>query len=647
MRILFLIIALATTTILGAQSSYIKFNWQANPTLHKVDKEFEADGAVYVTDERINEYVIETDGFYLYRTIHRTVHINNDKGIESFNKIYLPFNEGSELMDVKARTILPGGKIIEMDRKNIKDLKEEDGEYKIFALEGLTKGCEVEYYYTFKQYPSYFGREILSSQIPAMKSRFELIMPEHLVFETRSYNGLPVAEEKIENEKRHLVITDNKLTGAEEEKYSMYQANLKRVEFKLSYNKAKNATERLFTWNELAKKVYAIYTEMNEKELKKVKSLLSDIGAKGSEVEKITAIENYLKKHFNTRDDIPDEDAEDLVKVIKDKMASHKATCKLYVALLMAAEVKFQIVLGGDRSDYTVERNFENWNNTQNFLIYFPSTKKYLAPTEIEYRYPWFPPSWGATNGLFCVSTTIGNFTTAVAEIKNIAMEDVKHSYSNMDMSLKLENEDALIISVKQSYGGYTASNYRYPFVYLPADEQNKILKEMVKFGTNSENILSSSLENRELEQTDPYKPFVINATVKSPNLVERAGERIIIKVGEVIGEQAQMYETKPRATTIDVSFPHLLERTIEIIIPEGYQVKNLSDLNINEVYKENDQLTMGFVSSYVLEKNLLKIKIVETYNKVTYSKEQYESFKKIINAAADFNKIVLVLDKG
>ena len=646
MRSVFFLLALASCLTSAAQPGYIKFNWEPKPVLHKVDSEFESEGAVYVTDKRINEYVIEKDGFFLYRTIHRIVHINNDKGIESFNKIYLPFNEGSELMDVKARTILPNGKIMEMDRKNIKDLKDEDGEFKIFALEGLTKGCEVEYYYTFKQYPSYFGREIMSSRVAAMKSAFELIMPEHLVFETRSYNGLPAAVEKVANEKRHLVITDEKNSAAEEEKYSMYQASLKRVEFKLSYNKAKSENERLFTWNELAKKIFSIYTEINDKEAKRVKSLLNDIGAKGTEVEKIMAIENYLKKNIITRDDIPDDDADDLVKVIKDKVASHKATSKLYVALLTAADVKFQIVLSGDRSDYTVEKNFENWNNTQHFLIYFPTTKKFLAPTEMEYRYPWFPPSWGATNGLFCVTTTIGNFTTAVADIRTIAMEDVKHSFSNMDMALKLENEDALIVNVKQSYGGYTASNYRFPFVYLPADEQHKLLKEMVKFGTNSENILSHSLENREMEQADPYKPFVINATVKSPNLVERAGDKLIIKVGEVIGQQAEMYETKPRSTLIDVSFPHLLERTITLAIPEGYKVKNLEDLKINEVVKENDKITMGFVSSYVLENNNLKITIVETYNNVTYPKDQYEAFKKVINAAADFNKIVLVLDK-
>jgi len=333
--------------------------------------------------------------------------------------------------------------------------------------------------------------------------------------------------------------------------------------------------------------------------------------------------------------------------VIKNKVSSQKAICKIYGALLTAAGVNYQIVLAGNREDYAIDRNFEDWNNARNFLFYFPSTKKFMAPTEMEYRYPWIPPTWGETNGLFCIGTTIGNFTTAVAEIRNIPMENVDHSFVNMDVSMKLEKDDALVIDLKQIYGGYAAPNYRLPFVYLPADQQDKVLKEMVKFGTNSENILSHSFENREMEQADPYKPFVIKASVKSTNMIERAGDKLLLKIGEIIGEQAEMYEEKERKSDIEVEFGHTLVRNIEFIIPEGYQIKNLADLNINLINKENDQVQFGFTSSYELKGRILNIRIVESYNRVHYPKASYEAFKKVINAAADFNKIVLILDKA
>ena len=183
----FLLFAFLLISLHGlSQSGYNKFQWEATPTLHKIDEAFAAEGAVVVSENKIVEYTVEKDGFYIYKTMHRIVHINNDKGIESFNKIYLPFDEGIQVADVRARTILPDGKVINFDKNNIKDLKEDDRSFKIFALDGLTKGCEIEYYYTLKKYPSFFGREILSSQIPVMQTHFELVAPKHLKFENVS-----------------------------------------------------------------------------------------------------------------------------------------------------------------------------------------------------------------------------------------------------------------------------------------------------------------------------------------------------------------------------------------------------------------------------------------------------------------------------
>lgn len=649
MRFLSIIILSLATLAAQAQQDYTKFQWKNNPSLHQINSKYAEDAAVYISEKKVVEYVIEKDGFYAYKTTHRIIHINNDKGIEYFNKVYLSFDEAIQVVDVKARTILPGGKVIVFDEKNIKDLQEDERTYKIFAIDGLTKGCEVEYYYTTKNYPSFFGREMISTGVPVMKSRFELITPGHLFFDAKTYNGLPPCKDTINNEKRHLYFDAENLDASAEEKYSMETANLKRVEYKLSYNKAKNENERMFTWNELAKKAHEIYTSASEKELKRIKSLVSETGIKESmsEREKIVLLENYFKKNYITREDISEDDAGDLMKVIKNKVSSERAYCKLFALALSALNVDYHIVLTGDRADYTVDRNLENWNNARNFLFYFPATKKFLAPTATIYRYPWIPPTWAGTNGLFCVVTSLGTLKTAIGEVRSIPMEEYQYSFLNMEIKAALDkNFDALELDIKQLYGGYAAPNYKAPFVFMPVEEQKNVLKEMVKFGTNSENMLSHSFENKEMDVADPYRPFIINAKVKSAQLVELAGNKIIIKVGELIGEQSQMYDTKERTTNIDLHFPHALVRTIELAIPDGYEVKNLGDLRFNEVYQDKNKVTIGFVCSYEQKGNILKITIREDYTEYFYPAQLYAPFKKVINAAADFNKVVLVLDK-
>jgi hypothetical protein len=54
----------------------------------------------------------------------------------------------------------------------------------------------------------------------------------------------------------------------------------------------------------------------------------------------------------------------------------------------------------------------------------------------------------------------------------------------------------------------------------------------------------------------------------------------------------------------------------------------------------------MKFFSQYSLEGEELLIFVEEYYKKITYPVEQYTAFQKVINAAADFNKVALVLKK-
>ena len=635
----------------GAQNnSLILEKWETSPVVHTIDSKYDGESAVILLDKRRVEYIDEKEELVTYRTLHKIIHINNDNGIEASNRIYLPVNENKDLVSIKARTVLPGGKIIEISSENIKDIKGENEQmYKIFAMEGLVKGCEVEFFYTYKSNTSYFGRENIQSSYPVLEAKLEIVSPARLIYELRAFNTNRKAEDTVINEKRFVAFSAKDIPGVEEEKYSAYEVNLLRCEYKLSYNIARSKNEKIFTWDELAKRAYALYTTCTEKELKKVEDLVDDIKLKklGSDLEKIIATENYLKKNFAARDDIDGGDAENLEKIIKTKLASFTGIVRLYGAIFRNLGIDHEFVMAGDRQKLTIERNFENWNNCDKLIIFFPSLKKYLAPTEMEFRFPWINPNWGNANALYCKTTTISNFTTAFAEVKKIPLEDYLLSNINTDAEIEMNSAaDTLLINIKQSYSGYAASPYRSLFTFSSPENQRLVIKEMIKFGTKSENVVSSKLENQEFENYHANKPFILSATVKASELVERAGNKIIVKIGDIIGPQVEMYQEKPRQFPMEIDFPHILARNIKFNIPPGYIVKNPGDLDIEHTYKENGQLTMGFVSSGRIEGNTLVITIMEEYRKTNYALSQYEEFRKIINAAADFNKVALILEK-
>lgn len=647
-----MVVALASAQQLLAQSPQIeKEAWTDKPAIHSIDAKYGKEAAVVISDTRRIEFTDESKNEVAeYYTIHKIVHINDDRGIEGFNKIYLGLSENSDIVDVKARSILPGGKTIELDKNNIKDIKEEDGNtYKIFAMEGLEKGSEVEYFYTIKKSTTYFGRETVQDRIPVLETTFQVIGPPRLKFEVKSYNFSAPATDTVVNNKRIAQCIVKNTPGLDEEKYAYFDANVYRIEFKLAYNTSGSSTERLFTWNELAKRIYGVYTDYSDKEFKAASDLVTTNGwdKLPDEVAKITAVEDFIKKNFSYNEDLNSADGNALATVLQNKIGGTIGTMRLYTAIFQNLGVNYQYVLTGNREKFSIDKQFEDWNNCEYPVFFFPTENKFIAPTRPDYRYPWIFPSWGSTNGLYCKKMSLGSFTTAVAEIKPVPMEAYNQTVQNLEAKLELNADlDSLTIDEKQIFQGYASINYRDAFNYSNDDQKKQFIKELTKSMANSENILSSEVLNQGFEDETPNKPLILHTKTKSGELIERAGNKLLLKIGMAIGPQVEMYQEKPRQEPVDFEFGHIEERKIDLVIPDGYTISNPNDLKIDQTYTENGEETMGFVCSYEIKGNILSIHIVEQYHREYYPMEQFTQFRKIINSSADFNKVVLVLEK-
>jgi hypothetical protein len=540
--------------------------------------------------------------------------------------------------------------VVEFDKNNIKDLKEDDGNvYKIFAMEGLEKGCEIEYFYTSKRPVSYFGGEVVQNGSPELHTLVQIICPDRLRFDMKAYNSTSAASDTVIGHKRFTRCIINDIPAAEEEKYDAYQVNLARVEFKLSYNDVVRKGERLFTWNDLAKRVYAIYTYTNEKENKRVADLVKDNGWDNltSEPEKIMAVENYVKKRFTYNEDIKSEEANLLGTVLQNKNAGIIGLMRLYGTIFKDLGINFQYVLTANRAKYVIDKTFENWNNCDYPIFYFPSENTFMAPTRPDYRYPWIFPSWGDANGLFCKVTSLGTITTALAEIKPVPLEKYSSTFDDIDSKIELTpGLDSANVDARQTFSGYMAVDYRDAFNFSNEEQRRLIIKELGKLVSGSEHLLFSEIIDPEFEKGNTNTPLTVHTKSRSGELIEQAGNKLLLKIGLAIGPQVEMYQEKARRQPVYIDFGHVEERKINFVIPDGYAISNLDDLKINQTFSENGGLTMGFVSSYELKGNLLSIHIMEEYRNTSYPLVQFDQFRKIINASSDFNKVVLVLEK-
>jgi hypothetical protein len=106
------------------------------------------------------------------------------------------------------------------------------------------------------------------------------------------------------------------------------------------------------------------------------------------------------------------------------------------------------------------------------------------------------------------------------------------------------------------------------------------------------------------------------------------------------------MYQKEERKQDMESDFSRDYHRVLTLKIPAGFKITNLNVLNMDIFMLENGSRTTAFTSKYTLEGNILKINVDEYYKKITFPVAQFESYRKVVNAAADFNKITLYLEK-
>ena len=104
--------------------------------------------------------------------------------------------------------------------------------------------------------------------------------------------------------------------------------------------------------------------------------------------------------------------------------------------------------------------------------------------------------------------------------------------------------------------------------------------------------------------------------------------------------------EEEERVYDIEADHTRHYYREITFNVPEGYQIKNLDDAKMDHQYEMDGETRILFTSKVIEENGKYKVVSEEYYGQVVWPSEKYEQYREVINAAADFNKIVLVLEK-
>jgi hypothetical protein len=646
--LLILFLVLSNIAFSQRQPIYFEYDWSETPAIHVIAENAQSYPAVFVLHNRISELKVVKKIPRTFYTEHKIIHVNSNAGIEKYNKVYIPISNDRKIVALKVRAISPEGKITNLRQENLKELSNVEGygSFKIFAIEGLIVGGELEYLYTTEANPQVSGRELFQKDIPILEASFKLIFPKSYPFTAKSYNGLPKPSLEPLDKKRKIITMVSKNIVAleeepEEEPDDAYNANLLRVDYKLL---SAPGFKDFMTWENISKRILenAYSNRANFRINKMLKPIVSETM---SMQQKIQAVEQYIKTNFTIKEGRNDA-YENLPDILDNRVANEKGMVKLYLSCWQTIGVYSQLVFAPNRFRNTLDPNFSSSLDFDEILFYFPSMQQYLAPGISYMRLGPAPENVAGGNGLFISYAFTPGIDYKSFAINTISPLDFEHNKLGVKAVVSFKEDLSLPeISQENSWQGYRAAQYRGAYYFQSPEDKEEFIAQNTLSAVQNVSVISREIIGEDLNLSfDTDKYFTVNTKYTSPSLVEKAGDDYLFFVGKIIGKQSELYGEKQRQS--DIVSSSISNYTHEIVfdIPAGYDCTGLTDFRITNEVRNGDDVLMKFSSDYTQEDRKITIRVNEFYKVLSLPKQKYEDFRKVVNSAADFSKLVLVL---
>ncbi|HXA02675.1 MAG TPA: hypothetical protein VNW99_11845, partial [Cytophagaceae bacterium] len=543
------------------------------------------------------------------------------------------------------------GKIRELSDKDIKEGVDEKSKvnFRFFALEGIETGSEIEYFYLMKTATRYTGSiEHIQSDIPKTNFDFQIIFPVNLHFRIKSYNGLAdMKADTARKDKNILSLKIDRVDALLEEGTSCYKANLQQLIYKLNSNSATNAKD-IISYGSVSEGIYKSILEAPEKPIaKKINKLIQLINIKYArdEEDKIRIVEQYIKSNFAIlENDNPS--LEDLSIILDKKITNKTGMVRLFGAVLNQINIEFQVVLTCERNELRFDPEFEAYIFLQEYIFFIPSVNAYMAPSDLISCLGFIPCFLTNNYGLFIKKVNLGSYTTGIGKIKFIEPVPYDKTFDNLDVRVDFKsNILSPKVDISRQMFGYYAQYFQPYYSYVTEEDKKKLTESIMEGFIPGMEIKDILVENAGKDYFG-VKPLIAKSSFSGETIMENAGGKYLFKIGDLIGPQMEMYQKEERKQGVESNYNRLYHRVITFDIPEGYKIVNLDALNMDVYTEEKGERVINFTSKYTRAGNTITVVIDEYYKKLVFPLDQYENYRKVINAAADFNKITLVLEK-
>lgn len=625
------------------------YKWEENPVFNQETNDTSMQ-AIYLQKNIIKEQVYEKDDLMEYHLTNNRIKLLTKRALENFKVVYIPKDETSKPIREAARVLKSNGQIVILNTSDIKEGMDEESKkaYRYFVFEDLSVGDEIEYLFVVRQIPDIRGFIIQAqSNYPVLSYHFDLYTQPNLIYKFKTTNGLTeIQQDTSITDYNHWYLQAKSIPRLREEMVSNYLGNLQCLHYALDRNLA-TGNRDVTSYGPYAKDVYNFAYLKDKKLIAQFNKLIKTINPpKGNEVETIRAVEDYIKSKF-VYTDVNLDALSDPAYMLANKAYNDLGALILFTNLYKQLGIKHEIVITTDRTNVPFDPEFESFTYLDHFLLYFPSIQKFMVLSDLFSRMGIPTAKYCNNYGLFVKEVSVSGYETGIGKVKFIPELVMEVSQGNIEANLQFsEDLSETKIIASHTLSGYNAMYYQ-PVFQLITDPKNleDFRKETANFLDLDDEPVSFEFENDKSELFG-IKPFIVKSTYQTDFMIEKAGDTYLLKAGLLIGSQMELYDTlEARKTPLELPYNHRLDRKLIIQTPNGYTWSNLEELVYDVSYiPANSDTAFAFVSSYTMQDNQLIINIHEWYHGVNWPKEVWDDYRKVINAAANFNKIRLIL---
>ena len=340
-KILSTLLLILLSISLTAQRDY-RWEKEYEPS-PEIPTEFQQEDAViiYSTEERQTRVI--NNAPFTRNIIKQRYKILTQKGLEDYTRFSIPRGNRMSIAILDARTRKASGEIVDLDAKEIKELKynaEKDltdkDKYLLFSIPGVEVGDEVEIVVTYEGSTLLSGGNIfLHQNLPTLKSEFQLFVDEKIIVFNAPINGMGEPTVETPNDHYRFTWTAENLPGMYDSRSAIPGNTLPYLIYSFDYSRFYGSLPPPVPndWRELILQLTKILDlKTNSKKMDAVMNEILGDKINAPKIEQAAAFHNYLNENITLKRLAENEKSGYIDTYFKNKVADWTALVSLYDA---------------------------------------------------------------------------------------------------------------------------------------------------------------------------------------------------------------------------------------------------------------------------------------------------------------------------